>query len=59
MDRKQYLNEYKQQHYKRIPLDVTYDEYDEIKKAADAANESVNGFIKKAVTARLKSLISD
>ena len=45
---------YAKKNLKRIPLDVQKDKYDEIKAAADAANESVNGYIKKAIDERMK-----
>lgn len=53
--KKQYNVEYTKAHYKRIPLDVTHDKYDEIKSASDHAGETVNGYIKKAVDMRLES----
>ena len=40
---------------KRIPLDVPKDKYEEIKAAADAAGEKVNGYIKKAIDMRIES----
>lgn len=51
----QYTMQYNKSHYKRIPLDVTHDKYAEIKAAADAKNESVNGYIKSAIDARIAS----
>lgn len=36
-------------HIKRIPLDVQNDFFDQVKEAAAAAGESVNGFIKRAI----------
>lgn len=39
---------------KRIPLDVQKEKYEEIKAAAQAAGESVNGYIKKAVDDRME-----
>ena len=41
--------------YHRIPLDVKHADYDRIQAAASAANESVNGYIKKAVNMRIES----
>lgn len=38
---------------KRIPLDVQKEKYEEIKAAADAAGESVNGYIKTAIDQRI------
>lgn len=40
---------YKDKHYKRIPLEVTNEKYDQIKEYASAHSESVNGFIKRAI----------
>ena len=39
---------------KSIPLDVQKEKYEEIKAAATAAGESVNGYIKKAVDQRME-----
>ena len=44
---------------KRIPLDVQKEKYEEIKAAAQAAGESVNGYIKKAVDERMERDTSD
>lgn len=52
---KKATEKYRQANYKRIPLDVPKEKYDQIKTAADAAGESVNGYIKKAVDARIES----
>lgn len=38
--------QYAKSRLKRIPLDVQKEEYEQIKAAADAAEESVNGYIK-------------
>lgn len=46
---------YKQSHIKRIPLDVQREKYEEIKAAAAAAAETVNGYIKKAIDQRIES----
>ncbi len=45
--------EYAKKNLKRIPLDVTKEKYQEIKTAASIANESVNGYIKKAIDQRM------
>ena len=45
----QYDIEYAKKKLKRIPLDVTKEKYQEIKIAAENANESVNGYIKKSI----------
>lgn len=46
--------EYAKNKLKRIPLDVQKEKYEEIKAAATAAGESVNGYIKKAVDQRVE-----
>lgn len=45
---------YKTKNIKRIPLDVQKEKYEEIKAAAEQANESVNGYIKKSIDERLE-----
>lgn len=52
-DRKEYLKDYKKLHLKRVPLDLKLEEYKEVKEAAEASGESVNGYIKKAIRLRL------
>lgn len=42
--------EYAKKNLKRIPFDVQKEHYEEIKAHADAKNESVNGFIKRAIS---------
>ena len=51
----------KQAHYryekkaiKRIPLDVQKEKYEEIRAAAEAAGETVNGYIKAAIDQRIE-----
>lgn len=39
--------------YKRVPLDVRKEDYEVIKRIADHLGESVNGFIKQAISERL------
>ena len=46
---------YKNAHYKRIPLDVNTEFYERLKAAAAASGESVNGYIKAAVLARMEN----
>ena len=46
--------EYAKNKLKRIPLDVQKEKYEEIKAAATADGESVNGYIKKAVDQRME-----
>lgn len=44
---------YQKSHYKRIPLDVTHEKYEEIKVSAQESGETVNGYIKTAIDQRL------
>lgn len=53
--RKDYLYSYQKEKLKRIPLDVQKEKYEEIKAAADAAGETVNGYIKKSIDERMES----
>ena len=54
-DKKTLYNiEYAKKALKRIPLDVQKEKYEEIKAAAEAAGESVNGYIKKAIDERME-----
>jgi len=52
-NKKAYNADYIKQNIKRVPLDVQKDKYEEIKAAAEAAGESINGFIKRAVDIRM------
>lgn len=45
-DRREYLKQYRKEKLKRVPLDLTIEEYEKLKAAAARANKSVNGFIK-------------
>jgi predicted HicB family RNase H-like nuclease len=40
---------------KRVPLDLPIAKYEKLKTAAAAKNESVNGYIKKAIDLRMDS----
>ncbi len=53
-NRNEYLYDYAKEKLKRIPLDVQKEKYEEIKAAAEKANESVNGYIKKAIDERMQ-----
>lgn len=53
--RRQYLNDYHKEKLKRVPLDLTKEKYDEVKSAAEAVHESVNGYIKTAIDRRMNS----
>lgn len=50
LKKKQYDIQYAKENLKRIPLDVPKATYEEIKAHAEAHSESVNGFIKRAIT---------
>ena len=52
--RKESMYKYAREKLKRIPLDVQKEKYEEIKAAADAAGEKVNGYIKKAIGERME-----
>ena len=52
--RKESMYKYAREKLKRIPLDVQKEKYEEIKAAADAAGEKVNGYIKKAIEERIE-----
>ena len=58
-DKSAYNVQYAKEKLKRIPLDVTKEKYEEIKLAAEATGESVNGFIKAAIDARLSGYNKD
>ena len=45
---------YKADHIKRIPLDVPMALYDKVKTHAAARGESVNGFIKRAISEAMR-----
>ncbi|MDD5956806.1 MAG: hypothetical protein PUC40_07490 [Lachnospiraceae bacterium] len=51
--KRDYIRDYNKNHYKRIPLNITHELYQKIKSASDSRGESVNGFIKKAISERL------
>ena len=50
----EYNIRYAKEKLKRIPLDVQKEKYEEIKAAADAAVEKVNGYIKKTIDQRME-----
>ncbi len=47
---KRAILKYNKEHIKRIPLDVQKEEYTRIQEHAAARGESVNGFIKRAIS---------
>lgn len=52
--KKKYDIQYAKNKLKRIPLDVQKEKYDEIKAAAVTAGESVNRYIKNAISQRME-----
>ena len=48
-----YIQEYKKEKLHRVPLELPHDKYAEVLAAAQAAGESVNGYIKKAIQMRM------
>lgn len=48
-DRNAYQIAYKSANYKRVPLEIKKDKFDEIKAHSAARSETVNGFIKRAI----------
>lgn len=55
-NKKAYTMEYAKKKYKRVPLDLTIEKYNELKEMSSKNGETVNGFIKKAIDMRLNSL---
>ena len=49
-ERKEYIYQYAKEKLKRIPLDVPKATYEEIKAHAASNGQSVNGFIKQAIS---------
>lgn len=45
--------------YKRVPLNIRKEDYVTIKAVADRLEESVNGFIKKAIAERMERVCGD
>ena len=48
-NKKAYNQKYAKEKLKRIPLDVPKEKYDEIKAHSETMQETVNGFIKRAI----------
>ena len=57
--KKNYDIQYHKDNIKRIPLNVQKAKYEEIKAAAEQANETVNGYIKKSIDMRMKAEAND
>jgi hypothetical protein len=52
-DRKKYLSDYRKKNLKRIPLDVSPEMYEDIKRVAKDRGLSVNGWLKTIIAARI------
>ena len=52
--RKESMLKYAKENLKRVPLDLQKSTYEEIKTHAESRKESVNGFIKRAITETLE-----
>lgn len=50
-----YINKWKRENVKRVSFELHLADYEKLKRASLAANESVNGYIKKAVFDRMKN----
>lgn len=55
-ERRKYLYDYHKKNMKRVPLDLQLSDYEELKAAAEKNGESVNGFIKQAITEKLERM---
>ena len=44
---------YARERLKRVPLDLTHDDYAVVQMAAEAAGESINGYIKRSIAQRM------
>ena len=47
--KKAYDAEYKKKVYKQVPLKIRFEDYDAIVKHCEDMNESIQGFIKRAI----------
>ncbi len=53
-NKKAYTSNYVKEKYKRVPLNLTLEKYEEVKTRSEEMGESVNGFIKQAIDDRLE-----
>lgn len=51
----EYNRNYAKNNYKRVPLDISVEKYEQLKLIATDKGESVNGYIKKAIDFRIES----
>ena len=45
---------YAKENLRRVPLDLKKEDYERLKRIADASGESINGFIKEAIEEKIK-----
>ena len=50
INRTEYINNFKKEKYKRIGLELPKEKYEELKSHIDDTGETVNGFIKRAIS---------
>ena len=48
-NKKAYNRQYEKDNIKRVPLNIQKSDYETIKAHAESMNESINGFIKRAI----------
>lgn len=53
-DQRAYIADYTREHYHRVPLNLRHETYDAVAAAAKKSGDSVNGWIKRAIEARLQ-----
>lgn len=55
-NKKAYNKQYAKENIKRVPLNIQKTDYERIKEHAEQMNETVNGFIKRAIN---ETMIND
>lgn len=58
-DKNEYMKEYRKNKLRRIPLDVTPEQYETLKEHTENTHETVNGFIKRAINETIERDTSD
>ena len=53
-ERKEYLYNYQKEKLKRVPLDMQLSDYERLKEAATRADQTVNGYIKQAISEKME-----
>ena len=53
------INEYKRKHVKRIALELRNEDFEKLKAHIEKGNETVNGFIKRAINETIERDNSD